>query len=82
MDARTLSFATNGVSHGVAFENLPAEGVYPAMDIYGRMLQWSTVRVVFIACAMRARAHRSPSARGRSHAFASNMIIFAEATTI
>jgi len=35
MDARTLSFAKNGVSHGVAFENLPAEGVYPAFYLYG-----------------------------------------------
>jgi hypothetical protein len=34
MDARTLSFATNGESQGVAVENLPAEGVYPAIDIY------------------------------------------------
>ena len=35
MDARTLSFATNGVSQGVAYENLPAEGVYPAIYMYG-----------------------------------------------
>ena len=36
MDARTLSFATNGVSQVVAYENLPTEGVYPAIDIYGK----------------------------------------------
>jgi hypothetical protein len=29
-----LSFATNGVSHGVAFANLPEEGVYPAINVY------------------------------------------------
>jgi hypothetical protein len=34
MDARTLSFAKNGVSQGVAYENLPEEGVYPAIDSY------------------------------------------------
>ena len=35
MDARTLSFTKNGVSQGVAFENLPAEGVYPAFFLCG-----------------------------------------------
>ncbi len=34
MDARTLSFATNGKSQGVAYENLPEEGVYPAICIF------------------------------------------------
>jgi hypothetical protein len=34
MDARTLSFAKNGESQGVAYENLPEEGVYPAIYIY------------------------------------------------
>jgi hypothetical protein len=41
MDARTLSFATNSESHGVAFENLPEEGVSTPLSAFMEgMIQW------------------------------------------